>query len=96
MSKTRVQFDLTQDRLSELEDVMAVCGFETKKELFNNALSFFEAAVEEAMKGNDIASINEDKKVYNRMILPALARARTRARQTAGPQKTPPQQAVNE
>lgn len=85
MTKTRVQFDLTQDRLSELEAVMETCGFETKKELFNNALSFFEAAVEESLKGNDIASINEDRKTYNRMILPALTRARARARQVAAP-----------
>jgi len=74
MTKTRVQFDLTPERLAELDHLMEVCGFDTRKELFNNALSFFEAVVEEARKGNDIAAVNEDAKTYSKLVLPALAR----------------------
>ena len=79
MSKTRVQLDLSPERLKELDDLMAVCGFETRKELFNNALLFFEAVVEEARKGNDIAAVNEDEKTYSNLVLPALARVARRA-----------------
>ncbi|MBB4286497.1 hypothetical protein [Roseospira goensis] len=80
MTKARVQFDLTPERLAELDHLMAVCGFETRKELFNTALSFFEAAVEEARKGNDIAAVNEEAQTYSRLVLPALARVTRSAR----------------
>lgn len=79
MTKTRVQLDLSPERLKELDDLMAVCGFDTRKELFNNALSFFEAVVEEARKGNDIAAVNEDEKTYSKLVLPALAQVARRA-----------------
>ncbi len=79
MTKTRVQLDLSPERLKELDDLMAVCGFDTRKELFNNALSFFEAVVEEARKGNDIAAVNEDAKTYSKLVLPALAQVARRA-----------------
>jgi len=79
MTKTRVQLDLSSERLKELDDLMAVCGFETRKELFNNALSFFEAVVEEARKGNDIAAVNEGAQTYSKLVLPALAQVARRA-----------------
>lgn len=84
MTKARVQFDLTPERLEELDRLMAVCGFETRKELFNNALSFFEAAVDEVQRGNDIAAVNMDDKTYSRLVLPALVRvAQAAKRDTA-------------
>lgn len=80
MTKTRVQFDLSPERLAELDQLMAVCEFDTRKDLFNTALSFFEAAVEEARRGRDIAVVDEAAGSYSRLVLPALSRVARRHR----------------
>ena len=59
MSTVRVQIDLAEARVRELEELMKVCGVSTKKELFNNALTLLEWAVREVRKGNSIASVND-------------------------------------
>lgn len=71
----RIQFDVSPARLHELEHLMAVCQLSTKKELFNNALTLFEWAVKESQEGNLLASVNERKKRYRELQMPALLAA---------------------
>ncbi len=56
--KTRVQFDITDDNLDELNKLKLMIGVETRKELFNNALTLLTWAVDEISKGNNIVSKN--------------------------------------
>ena len=75
MSNVRIQIDLAEDRVRELEEVMRLCGFATKKELFNNALTLLEWAVREVRGGNNIASVNESEKRYRELQMPIFSTA---------------------
>lgn len=79
MSKTRFQFDVKDERVEEIKALMDDIGADTNRELFNNALTLLEWAVEEVKSGNTIASINEANKVYRELQMPALKAAASRA-----------------
>jgi hypothetical protein len=71
----RWQIDLVPQQVELLDNLMEVGGISTKKELFNNALTLLEWAIEEAQKGNGIASIDEDRKVVEKLRMPILSAA---------------------
>ncbi|MEX3693041.1 hypothetical protein AB3X91_34315 [Paraburkholderia sp. BR14263] len=71
----RVQFDVPEDRLAELQQLMKTCGIETRKDLFNNALTLLEWAVRESTRGRTIASVSDDEKSYRELQMPALLHA---------------------
>ncbi len=70
---SRIQFDLPEDKVAELEKLMAESGIKTKKELFNNALTLFEWAIKERKAGKTIASVDEKAKRYKELLMPALS-----------------------
>jgi hypothetical protein len=72
MSNVRIQVDFSRERVSELEKVMKLCGMSTKKELLNNALSLFEWAVREVMRGRAVASVDEEDQKYRELQMPTL------------------------
>jgi hypothetical protein len=81
----RLQFEFSNDRINELKQLKEETGSETLKELFNNALTMLEWAIEEVKAGNEIAAVNEDEKVYRVFITPLLERvAKQHKRQMAG------------
>ncbi|MBJ5565818.1 hypothetical protein JGG61_23570 [Salmonella enterica subsp. enterica serovar London] len=45
MKNVRMQFDLPEDRLQELDTLMSKCGISNRKELSNYALTLLEWAV---------------------------------------------------
>ena len=71
----RVQFDVPEDRLAELQELMKSCGIETRKDLFNNALTLLEWAVRESARGRTIASVSDDEKSYRELQMPILFNA---------------------
>jgi len=75
MKNVRMQFDLPEDRLKELDSLMEKCGISTKKELFNYALTMLEWAVDESESGHDIAAIDRDKKEFYSLRMPILKRS---------------------
>lgn len=75
MATVRIQIDLDERRVKELEQVMAICGLATKKELFNNALTLFEWAVDSVRHGRTIASLNEAEQKFRELEMPALRAA---------------------
>lgn len=72
----RIQLDLPDEQVRELEQLMADTGISTKKDLFNNALTLFQWAVAEKRAGRSIASVDEAEKKYKELIMPPLERAR--------------------
>ena len=70
---TRIQFDLPDDKVAELEKLMAESGLKTKKDLFNNALTLLEWAIKEKKAGRTIASIDEQEKSYEEVLMPILS-----------------------
>jgi hypothetical protein len=58
-NKTRIQIDLSQERFEKFNQMMNDCNLDTKKDLFNNALTLLAWAIEELKAGNHIASYNK-------------------------------------
>jgi hypothetical protein len=78
----RVQFDLLPERIAEMDQVMIYCDLRTRKDLFDNAMTLFEWAVEEVRKGNKIASYNRDTDHVEVVRFPVLENAARKAQTT--------------
>jgi metal-responsive CopG/Arc/MetJ family transcriptional regulator len=68
----RIQLDMPDDRVKELDALMEQTGVSTRKELFNNALTLFEWAVREKRLGHVIASVDEGAKKMKELVMPSL------------------------
>ena len=68
----RIQLDMPDERVKELDALMEITGSVTRKELFNNALTLLEWAVKEKKQGRSIASVDEQDKKLKELIMPAL------------------------
>ena len=68
----RIQFDIDDRIIADLERMMRKVGVSTKRELFNLAISLFEWAANERTKGRMIASVDPETERYQQVILPAL------------------------
>ena len=80
----RVQFEMSQKRLHDLDRVKAAAGIRTRRELFDNAFTLFEWAVQQAMRGWTVAAVDEETGQFQPLLMPALSNARRDA-------KSPPQ-----
>jgi hypothetical protein len=79
----RLQIELPEKRVKELEALMEECDIATKKDLFNNALTLFEWAVRESEKGRIVASVDEENQRYRELQMPAFSTATARAKKAA-------------
>jgi hypothetical protein len=68
----RIQFELSPEKAGELDELMAETGVQTKKELFNNALTLLKWAVRETARGNSIASVDEEHGRYRELHMPVF------------------------
>ena len=71
MSK-RFQFELPDEKASELEALMQETGIATTKELMNNAITLLFWSVKERKTGRVIASLDESDGRYKEVLIPAL------------------------
>jgi len=71
----RIQLELPEGQVEELKKVMQDAGFETYKDLFNNALTLLEWAINEQKAGKVIAAVDEQSERYRVLVMPALERA---------------------
>ena len=68
----RIQLDLPDEQVKELDDLMRETKLSTRKELFNNALTLFQWAAKAKRAGRTIASIDESSQSAKELIMPAL------------------------
>lgn len=68
----RLQIDVTDKQLRDLEALMDRCDISTKKGLFDNALALLDWAVGERARGRIIASIDEQAEHYHELLMPVL------------------------
>jgi hypothetical protein len=80
----RVQLDMPEDRIRDIEQIMAKTGVSTRKDVFENALALFEWAVNERTSGRKIASLREDEDGYRELLMPALASIKDEAKNKNG------------
>ncbi len=69
----RLQIELSEDKLDELESLMKEGRAATKKEFVNAALTLMEWAMKERRAGRIIASVDEGKNVYKEIVMPILS-----------------------
>jgi hypothetical protein len=75
----KIQFDLAQERVRELDKLAEVGQVGTRKDLFNNALTLLEWAMGECARGRKIASVSQDGKSYSELQMPILMNASRQA-----------------
>ncbi|MGC2742791.1 MAG: hypothetical protein WA672_06360 [Candidatus Angelobacter sp.] len=68
----RMNFEFTEERIQDLQQLREDIGAESMKDLANNAFTLLEWAVNETKNGNEIAAVNEREKVYRVLIMPLL------------------------
>jgi hypothetical protein len=75
----RVQFDLLPHRLAELDQLMEFCDLNSRKDLFDNAMTLFEWAVHEVRAGRAVASYDRNADHVEIVRFPVLDNAARRA-----------------
>ena len=74
-SDRRVQFDLSETLLKEIDELMADCEIATKKDLLNNAVTAFQWMVEQIKDGRVVVSADRDRNDFEVYWMPALRAA---------------------
>jgi metal-responsive CopG/Arc/MetJ family transcriptional regulator len=69
----RIQFELPEEKVSELERLMDESGIKTRKDLLNNALMLLEMAIKERKEGRTLVSVDEKKNRYKEVLMPILS-----------------------
>ena len=72
LNKTRIQIDLSVKELDRMNRAMEKCDIESRKDLFNNALTIFEWAIQEVSKGFRIAAVNDQSQEKTILSMSAL------------------------
>ena len=73
MPRARLQIDIEEDKMKELEALMHDCGIATKRALFNDALTLFKWAVNKRKKGFQIGAMGPDGRQFTELETPALS-----------------------
>jgi metal-responsive CopG/Arc/MetJ family transcriptional regulator len=68
----RIQLDLPEEQVEELDKLMSETKLATRKDLFNNALTLFQWAVKAKRAGRSIAAVDQDGGTAKELIMPAL------------------------
>jgi metal-responsive CopG/Arc/MetJ family transcriptional regulator len=77
----RIQLDMPDEQVADLDGLMAETKVRTRKELFNNALTLFDWAVKQKKAGLVIAAINQSQGVVKEILMPALENVGASARE---------------
>jgi len=68
----KIQIEVQDWVVSQLEDLKDITGSDDYKELFNHAVALLAWAVEQRAAGNAVASIDSEAKEFRRLQMPAL------------------------
>jgi metal-responsive CopG/Arc/MetJ family transcriptional regulator len=68
----RIQLELPDEHVAELDALMNETKIRTRKELFNNALTLFEWAVKQKRAGHVIAAIDQTQQIVKELLMPPL------------------------
>ncbi len=72
----RIQLDMPEEQVKELEDLMKETNITTRKDLFNNALTLFQWAAKVKRAGRIVASLDEETGSAKELVMPALENVR--------------------
>jgi hypothetical protein len=69
----RLQFEIPEDRLDALDELMEKSGMRTRTELFNNATTLLGWAITQRENGRAIASVDHDDKSFRELEMPIFS-----------------------
>ena len=69
---TEIRLVFTEERVRDLDRLMADMGISERKILFNIALSLLDWANEQKKRGRVIASVDKANQSYEELVLPGL------------------------
>jgi hypothetical protein len=70
----RIQIEIDEKGAEFLQTLRKLTGVQTHKELFNNAITILNWAVQQKRAGRTVASLNEQDKNYKELSMPILDR----------------------
>lgn len=79
MSNTRIQFDLNEDKLLEIQELMYLADVPTRKAYLDNAFTLLKWALNQAKDGKIIAALDEKGGTYRELSMPPLDNIRRRS-----------------
>ena len=85
----RMQFEFSERYYDEIRKLMESCGFETQKELFNNALTLMKWAVRHVSEGHTVAAVDPAQERYFELEMPFLALVRDQAEREPRERESP-------
>lgn len=68
----RLQFDMPDAKVKELDALVERLGLKTRAQLINAALTLFKWTVQEREAGRMVASVDEDRGVYKEILMAEL------------------------
>lgn len=68
----RVQFDMPLEKMGDLDYLMSRAGINSRRELFNSALTLLDWAVDQRSHGRKILSCNESDNTCRELSMPIL------------------------
>jgi len=71
----RIELVFDEEGSELIEELKLLTGIKTHKELFNNAITLFDWAVLQELLKKKVVSFDEEKKDYERLIMPPLQHA---------------------
>lgn len=71
----RIQIDLDESGEALFNELKVLTGLSQHKDLFNNAITLFDWAVTQRMRGLNVAALDEQNKTYKEVLMPALVYA---------------------
>ncbi|HEY5574990.1 MAG TPA: LuxR C-terminal-related transcriptional regulator [Anaerolineales bacterium] len=77
----RLQFEMTRERIQELDDLVNRLGLKTRANLLNEALTLYEWAIRELESGRIIASLDEEKDQYKEIEMPGFLAVKSGAQE---------------
>lgn len=70
MKTVRLQFEVNEDRLEQIDHLMRKLDHKRRAELFNHGLSLLNWVIKEREKGRIIASMDEENGTYKELEIP--------------------------
>lgn len=68
-----LQFEISDQEIEKLDEMLKKTNLDSYKDLFNNSLSLFYWAAEQVQNGRVIASVDEGAQKYTEVQMPSLA-----------------------
>jgi hypothetical protein len=86
-SGIRLQFEMTQVQIANMQRLIEELSFGSRRELVNNAISLFKYVFEQRKRGLTLAAVDANSKIVREIVVPAFEEVLSEISQREGPCK---------